>query len=62
MDISGVASVASAASAAQTGDAVRISVLKEAIVNQAQGAIALLAAIPLPSNPPHMGQNIDVYA
>lgn len=61
MDISGVASAASALSAARTGDAVGISVLKKAIQSEGQGAIALLAAIPLPSNPAHLGQNVDVY-
>ncbi len=62
MDISGIARAASAASAAQTGDAIRVSVLKKAIDTQAQGALSLLAAIPLPSNPSHLGQNVDVYA
>jgi len=62
MDISAIASASSALSSAQTGDAVRVSVLKKAINNEGAGALALLQAIPAPVNPLHLGQNIDVFA
>lgn len=62
MDISGIASASSLLSAAQTGDAVGVSVLKKAISSEGAGAIALLQAIPVPVNPPNLGQNIDVFA
>ncbi|MCL2020899.1 MAG: YjfB family protein [Betaproteobacteria bacterium] len=51
--------------AAQTSDAVGLTVLKNAIRIQEQAAIELLEAIPDPSaanNPSHLGQTIDVRA
>lgn len=62
MDASAIASASAAMASAQVGDAVQISVLKKAINIQAQGAIALLNALPQPALPPHLGQNINTVA
>lgn len=63
MDIAGVASLSTALSQAQTGDAVSTLVLKKAMEIQAQSALQLLQAVPQPgNNPAHLGQNVDVTA
>lgn len=62
MDVAGVASLSTALSQAQTGDAVSTLVLKKAMEIQAQSALQLLQAVPQPSNPPNLGQNVDVRA
>ncbi|MBM3396024.1 MAG: putative motility protein [Betaproteobacteria bacterium] len=61
MDVTSIASALSAASAARVGDAIQVSVLKKALDTQAQGAMALIQALP-PVNPPHLGQRIDIKA
>lgn len=52
--------------AANSSDAVGIAVLKKAIDIEAQGAMALINAIPQPQKltnlPPHLGQNINTTA
>lgn len=61
MDISSVGSLSSALTAAQTGDAVGMLVLKKAMDIQEQSAMQLLQALPqVPSNPVHLGSSIDV--
>lgn len=67
MDISSTSSVSSATSAlaqAKTGDAVGISMLKKALDIQAQSAVQLIdaAAQAGKSNPPHLGQQVDVVS
>lgn len=63
MDISTLASVSSALSQAQTGDAVGTLVLKKAMDLQAESAMQLLEALPqVPSNPPNLGNSVDVRA
>lgn len=63
MDVSSIGSLSSALAQAKTGDAVGILVLKKAMDIQAQGALQLLAALPqAPSNPPHLGNAVDVKA
>ncbi len=59
MDVSAIASASTAMASAQVGNAVQVSVLKKAINIQAQGAMALLDALPQPALPPHLGQNIN---
>jgi hypothetical protein len=63
MNLDNISAAASAASQAQTGAAVQISVLKKAIDIEGAGALALVqgAVAAMPSNPAHLGQNIDVY-
>ncbi|TRX76754.1 YjfB family protein [Pseudomonas mangiferae] len=52
-----------AAKDAQLSSDVSVLTLKKAIDMQAQGAMALIEAIPQPaSNPPHLGNTIDVRA
>ena len=51
MDITSIAAAASANSASRTQDAVQLSVLKKAIDIQAQGALALVQAVPAPPAP-----------
>lgn len=63
MDVS--ASSISDASAAQLAMKVQVSVLKKSVDLQAQGALALLEALPAPAgtgNPPNLGNVIDVTA
>ncbi|MCE1238831.1 MAG: YjfB family protein [Azonexaceae bacterium] len=62
MDVSAVASAVSSATQARTGDAVNTLVLKKAMDIQAQTAAQLLQALPQASNPPHLGNSIDVKA
>lgn len=63
MDVSTLVGLSTAQSQARTGDAMGIVVLKKAMEVQAQGALQLLQALPQPaSNPPHLGQNVDVTA
>ncbi len=61
MDVSSVASLSTALSQSQVGDAVGITVLKKALDMQAQTASQLLEALPTaPSNPPHLGNSVDL--
>jgi len=67
MDIGNISSVASAVSdmsQAKTGDAVALAVLKKAMNIEAQGAAALIQALPQPAsnNPPNLGQHVDAFA
>lgn len=63
MDVSSTSSLSSALAQAQTGDAVSILVLKKAMAIQAQSALQLLESLPpAASNPPNLGNSIDVRA
>jgi hypothetical protein len=63
MDITGLASLSTALSQAQLGDAVGISVLKKAMDIQEQSSLQLLQALPQQySNPPNLGNSVDVKA
>ena len=63
MDVTSIGSLSTALSQAEVADAVGIRVLKKAMDIQKQSALQLLQALPqLPSNPPNLGQNIDVKA
>jgi hypothetical protein len=63
MDVSSVGGLSSALSQMQTGDTVGMVVLKKAIDIQAQSALQLLQALPqVPSNPPNLGNVVDVKA
>jgi hypothetical protein len=64
MNISSAGSSTAAASQAGTGDAVAISVLKKSLDIQAQSAMQLIQALPLPStnNPPNLGNNVNTFA
>jgi hypothetical protein len=63
MDISALARFSSAQSQAATGDAVATLVLKKAMDIQAQAALQLIDALPpVASQPPHLGQQVDVKA
>lgn len=59
----GIARLATAMSQEQLAQDIGVAVLKKAIDVQAAGALALIAAIPAPSNlPAHIGQGIDTTA
>ena len=60
MDVSAIASVATEMSQNQTAQAVQIAVLKKAMDIEEQSALQLLQA--LPSNPPNLGNNVDLFA
>jgi hypothetical protein len=63
MDINSIGNLNPALSQARTGDAVAVLVLKKAIDAQAQTALQLLQALPsVSSNPPHLGNSVDVKA
>ena len=60
MDVSAIASLATEMSQNQTAQAVQIAVLKKAMDIEAQSAMQLLEAVP--SNPQHLGNNVDLFA
>ncbi|MEY4593494.1 MAG: hypothetical protein RIR18_2389 [Pseudomonadota bacterium] len=63
MDISSIASAASGMSKVATSDAVGVAVLRKALDTAANSATQLIESIPkAPSNPAHLGNNVDVSA
>lgn len=64
MDISSVSSLSTALSQEKAGDAVGTLVLKKAMDIQVQSAMQLLQALPpvASSNPPNLGNSIDIKA
>lgn len=62
MEIAATSGLTSALSQAKSGDAVATAVLKKALDQQAQTAAQLIEALPKPSNPPHLGNSVDVKA
>ncbi len=66
MDVTGIANLATTMSDASTSQAISIAVLKKAINLGAEGALALIEAIPdnksIQSLPSHLGQNINTTA
>lgn len=63
MDVTAIAATASTLSQAKLADAVATSVLKKSIDIQADMAAQLLQALPQPlTNPPNLGQRIDIKA
>lgn len=62
MDVASIATLSSALAQAQTADAVATLVFRKALDLQAQSALQLLQAVPAASNPPHLGNAVDVRA
>lgn len=66
MDVTGIANVATVMTEANTNQAVSMAVLKKAINISAEGALALIEAIPnsrsVQNMPSHLGQNINTTA
>lgn len=65
MDVSGIASLATQFSDAQTSDQIQVAVLKKAMDAQAQSAQQLIEALPQPSSvnlPEHLGKNVNTTA
>ena len=64
MDTASIAAVATEMSQARTESAVQLAVLKQAMDIEAQGAMQLIqaAAQVIPRNPPHLGNQVDVFA
>lgn len=64
MDVNSIASLGTAMANERTGDAIGVSVLKKALDIQSSVALSLLDAIPQQpaSNPPNLGNSIDVRA
>jgi Putative motility protein len=61
MDVSGMGSLSSALTQANTGDAAAILVMKKAMDIQAQSAMQLIQALPqATNNPPNLGNSVDV--
>lgn len=63
MEISSAGSLSSALSPAQAGDAANTLIVKKAIDIAAQSATQLLETLPeMASNPPNLGNSVDVKA
>lgn len=63
MDVSNIASLATEMATTRTNAEVGTAVLKKAIDLQAEGALALLNALPQVSSlPNHLGQNVNTTA
>lgn len=64
MDVAGIAAVATDMAQTKTAGEVQMAVLKMAMDVQAQGALQLVqaAAQVIPTNPPHLGNQVDVHA
>ena len=62
MDIASVSSLSTALSQAKVGDAAGTLVLKKALDLQEQAVSQLLQTLPQVSNPPNLGNQIDVKA
>lgn len=63
MDIGSISNATAGLSAASASDAVGIAVLKKAMDSAASSASQLIEALPepqKPSNPPHLGQSVDI--
>jgi hypothetical protein len=63
MDTLALASLATEMATTTTQQAAQLAVLKKTMELQGQGAIQLVqAATQATSNPPHLGNNVDVFA
>lgn len=63
MELSSIASAVSTANAAQTNATISVIMLQKALEMQSQTAIGAIQAIPNPaSNPPNLGNSVDVMA
>ncbi len=64
MEISSISSNSALVNQASANDAVSLLVLKKAMNLQAQGALQLINALPVPSvnNPPNLGQSVNTFA
>jgi hypothetical protein len=63
MDITSMTGLSAVLSQTQAADAAGIAVLKKAMDIQAQAAMQLIQSLPqVASNPPNLGNNIDVKA
>lgn len=62
MDISGLTNTVSNAPGGDVASAAATFALKKALDQQQQTAMSLLEAIPQPSNPPNLGNAVDVRA
>ncbi|HSC83886.1 MAG TPA: putative motility protein [Pseudomonas sp.] len=63
MELSSIASAVSAANASQTSAAISLLLLQKTLDLQAESAIGLIQALPqvsAPSNPPNLGNTVDV--
>ena len=61
MEVSSLTGLSSALSQVDSRDVVGTAVLKKAMDIQAQNAMQLLEALPkIPSNPPNLGNSVDV--
>lgn len=63
MDITSMSGLSAALAQTGTADSAGIAVLKKAMDIQAQAAVQLIQSLPqVASNPPNLGNNIDVKA
>lgn len=64
MNISGITTLATSMSQSRANNEVQMAVLKKAIDISAQGALQLIQAASnvVPSNPTHLGKQIDTVA
>lgn len=64
MNISGISASATSVSQVDSSNVVQLTMLKKAMDVNAQSALQLIQAASniIPSNPPHLGNNIDTRA
>jgi hypothetical protein len=62
MDVTGIAATASEMAQANTSNNVQMAVLKKSLDIAAQGAAQLIAAVPPPPSPTHLGNRVDTFA
>lgn len=64
MDVSTLAAVATDMAQTRTASTVQVTLLRKALDIQAQGALQLIqvAAQVIPTNPPHLGNRVDIFA
>jgi hypothetical protein len=64
MDVTGIAAMSTSMAQAETAEAVQLAVLKKALDIEGQGALQLIQAATQVnySNPPNLGNGVDVFA
>lgn len=64
MNVENIPALATALSQARTSDAVQTAVLRKSLDLEQQSAQQMIQALEqsVPSNPPHLGNSVDVHA
>lgn len=66
MDVTGVTALATGMSQERVANEVQMAVLKKAMDVESKSALQLVQAasqpVPASNNPPHLGNNVDIFA